>query len=95
MVTESLFEDEYSFQSSGNSLETLYLNKKEDVSTDLQNHKIKKNAKTLKNMLEEAEQVINPFSSEIDKEHLYNVGTGRAASKETSTFLLKVNDIGK
>ena len=75
-----------------NLLETLDLNIKEDVSTDLQNHKIKKNAKTLKNILEEVEQVITPFSSEIDEEHLYDVG--RAASKETSTFLLKVNDTG-
>ena len=59
-----------------NLLETLDLNKKEDIST------------------EEVEEVINPFPRDIDKEHLYNVGTGRAAGKETSTFLLKVNDIG-
>ena len=52
-------------------LETLDLDKKEDVSVDVQNYKIKKNANTLKNILEEVEQVINPFSSEIDEEHLY------------------------
>ena len=38
--------------------------------------------------------MIDPFSSEIDKQHLYNIRTGKAASKETSTFLLNVKKTG-
>ena len=77
-----------------NLLETLDLNNKEDVSADLKSHKIKKNAKTLNGILDEVEQVMNPFSGDIDKGNLYNIGTGKAASKQTSKFLLNVNNMG-
>ena len=38
--------------------------------------------------------MMNPFSDSIDKYILYNIGTGKSASKETTEFLLGVTKIG-
>ena len=78
-----------------NLLDTLDLNKKEDVSADLYNHKIKKNSKILNNVLEEVEQVINSFSSEIDKEHyIIMLEPEELQAGKHRNFYSNSNDIG-
>lgn len=42
----------------------------QDVSSDLNQHNIEKNIKQLKKFIETFEQFINPFSSEVPKDHL-------------------------
>ena len=37
---------------------------------------------------------MNPFSSQLEKDYLFNISTGKAAGNETSEFLLSVCDIG-
>ena len=37
---------------------------------------------------------MNPFSENIPKEYLYNIGSGKAISQETTNFLLTCKQIG-
>ena len=38
---------------------------------------------------------MNPFSEEVNKELLFNIGTGKSSKQETAEFLLNVNKIGQ
>ena len=38
---------------------------------------------------------MNPFECELDPKYLYNIGTGKAASDATKTFLLNVYNNGE
>ena len=67
-------------------LESLDLNKKEDVTADLQKNKKRKNAEALKSICQHIENTINPFSTDVDPNCLLNIETGRAASEETVAF---------
>ena len=40
------------------------------------------------------ENTINPFAIDVDKDHLYDIGSGKCASKETKDFLLHVHENG-
>ena len=75
-------------------LEKLDLNHKEDVSADLQGSKKRKNAETLKSISSHIERTLNPFSNEIDRQHLFNIASGKSASDQTTNFLLNVPNIG-
>ena len=37
---------------------------------------------------------MNPFSDEINQEHLFNIASGKAASPDTTSFLLDIIRIG-
>ena len=37
---------------------------------------------------------MNPFSEEVNKGLLFNIGTGKSSKQETAEFLLNVNKIG-
>ena len=67
-------------------LESLDLNKKEDVAADLQKNKKRKNAEALKSICQHIENTINPFSTDVDPNCLLNIETGRAANEETVAF---------
>ena len=75
--------------------EDLGLTSKEDVSDELRPCNLKKNNKSLTKLLTAIPNSMNPFSSEIDKDHLFNISTGKAAKEETSTFLLDIGSIGR
>lgn len=67
------------------------LKRAQDVTGDLENHQIEKDSLHLHNFINILKQNCNPFNNEnIEREFLYNIGTGRAASEEVSDFLLNV-----
>ena len=75
-------------------LEDLSMTKKEDVSQDLKSSQIKRNSQDLAAITTSIEEMMNPFSDDIDKNTLYNIGTGKSASKETTEFLLSLVKTG-
>ena len=75
-------------------MEDLSLTKKEDVTQDLQPSKIRKNNNYLTKIVEAIKETMNPFDPNIDKDALYNIGTGKSVSSQTSEFLLNVLCIG-
>ena len=38
---------------------------------------------------------MNPFNEEVNKDLLFNIGTGKSSKQETAEFLLNVNKIGQ
>ena len=70
------------------------MSKKEDVTQDVRLNQIKKNNKHLQNIIEILPENMNPFSESIDKESLFNIGSGKAASTQTATFLLSTVEKG-
>ena len=74
-------------------LEEVGMKRKEDITFKLRPNVIKKDnacVTKLKNMIKEN---LNPFNME-DKEHLFNLATGKSVSKETENFLLNIVKIG-
>lgn len=74
--------------------EELDLSRKEDVSEDLKPHRIKQNCKDLEKLIRAVTDTMNPFSDSINKVHLFNISTGKAANEDTTNFLLSVKDVG-
>ena len=75
-------------------LEDLSMTKKEDVTQDLKPTRIRHNNTDLHTIKTAIEETMNPFSDTLDKDTLYNIGTGKSASIETTKFLLHAVDIG-
>lgn len=76
-----------------NFLEAIGMVKMDDVSeTEYQSNVFKKQVNAA---FDEIGNNIDPFSSDIRKDRLFNISTGKAAENETSTFLLGVFDAGK
>ena len=59
-------------------LDTLNLNKKEDVTVDLEPYKMRKNADALKKLCNQIEESINPFDKNLEKNILVNIDIGKA-----------------
>ena len=38
------------------------------------------------------ENTMNPFANDVDKDHLYTIGSRQCASKETKDFLMHVHE---
>ena len=74
--------------------EELNLSKKEDVSEDIKPHRIKQNCKASEKLMHAITATMNPFSAMVDKENLFSISTGKAASQETTDFLLNAGHIG-
>ena len=70
------------------------LTRKEDVTEELKPHRLKKNSKDLGKVIKSIEETMNPFSLTLNKEHLFNIATGKNAEADTSAFLLDVFSIG-
>lgn len=62
----------------------------EDGSHSLQKSRIAKDRKTLDAIIEGIKNTLNPFDATIDKEILFNIMSGRAASPEAANFLLNL-----
>ena len=76
-------------------MDGLGLTEKEDVSSDLRNAKIKKNAADIKSTKETINNTMNHFSSyDLDPLLLYNIGSGKATSPQTTEFLLNIDARG-
>ncbi|GFY38989.1 hypothetical protein TNIN_122071 [Trichonephila inaurata madagascariensis] len=66
----------------------------QDVSTDLNLHNIRKNTKQLRQFIVTCDRFINPFSSEVPKDQLINISSGRAVSPPVEAFLLNIEKNG-
>ena len=70
------------------------MTKKEDVSEELKLHRVRQNCNDLAKISQSIKETMNPFSSQLEKDYLFNISTGKVAGNETSEFLLSVCDIG-
>lgn len=77
-----------------NLFEDLGMSKKEDVSQDLKTNKMRNNSKDLCQVINMIKETMNPFADHIDKEHLFNIASGKAASSDTESFLLNIVSTG-
>lgn len=68
--------------------------KPQDVSAELQENKIKTNTDLLNNFMTSINKNVNPFSHQLEKADLYNIGTGKATSKNVADFLLNIETTG-
>lgn len=74
--------------------ENIGLTKKDDTSHSLQTSKIKKDKKNLDSIIKAIKDMMNPFDDTIDKDILFNISTGKAASEEVADFLLNIKTAG-
>ena len=75
--------------------EELGMTKKDDLTKDLKTYKVKKDSADFQKVRTMIRDTMNPFDNNIGQEYLFNLGTGKAASKETETFLLNMESIGE
>ena len=68
--------------------------KKEDVSGDLKPNRIKEYGEHLETLILTITGTMNPFSLDLKKETSFNIGSGKAVSKEATSFLLHTTDTG-
>ena len=54
-----------------------------------------KNTRDFDKILRNIQENMNPFSEEVNKDLLFNIGTGKLSKQETSEFLLNINKIGQ
>lgn len=66
----------------------------EDIAADLHPDRIKKHRQQIEAFMYSIQETINPFSSSIDKNQLYNIATGQAATPEIADSLLNVISTG-
>lgn len=75
-------------------LEEIGINKKQDISAELQPSNIKKSCEQLEKFVKSFDQYINPFSPQLPPNQLFNISSGKAASTQVEDFLLNVEKIG-
>ena len=78
-------------------LDHLGLIRKEDVSKETYPHRVKKDNVFFNDITEYIKNCKNPFTQQeegSDGGHLFNICSGKAASKETTNFLLNVRENG-
>ena len=76
-------------------LDNLKLTAKEDITEGLKPHRIRSSQSGTARIIESIENHINPFDENLDKEVLFNIATGKAASAETADFLLNASRNGE
>ena len=54
-----------------------------------------KNTRDLEKILRSIQENMNPFGEEVNKDFLFNIGTGKSSKQDTAEFLLNVNKIGQ
>ena len=72
----------------------LRMTSKDNVASDLRDGQMRKNSEASSFIIAHVENTMNPFANDVDKDHLYNVGSGKCASKETKDSLLHVHENG-
>ena len=78
-----------------NLKDDLNLSSKDDISKELKQSWIEKDNSDLLKLIDTVKGTMNPFDFNLDKNTLYNIGTGKGASTETSDFVLNYKKIGK
>lgn len=76
-------------------LQELWMTDENDTIKELESHRINKDRRCLETIIDTINKNINPFNKQIDENNLFNIVTGRAASDETASFLLNINDLGE
>lgn len=71
------------------------IRQKEDVSRDLQPHRIKTDHRQFEAIKSQIMNTINPFSTDMFTVRLTNIGSGKRTSLETEDSILKVRDNGE
>lgn len=71
------------------------LSQADDTSYTLQKNRIVKDSKSLNNIVKTIKKTINPFSENVDKDSLFNLSTGKAASSNVTDYLLNVKSLGQ
>ena len=64
------------------------ITKKSDIIRNLKPNQMKKNSQNMAKIVSLIDTTMNPFSENIPKEQLYNIGSGKVASQQTTNFLL-------
>ena len=67
-------------------LDELGITRKQDISVELQPHNIKKSVQQLENFINSFHQYVNPFSSDLPPDQLFNISSGKAASSQVENF---------
>lgn len=70
------------------------MSKTDDTSYCLQKNRIIKDQKSLHSIIEAINNTMNPFDDNIDKNVLFNISTGRAASENVTNFLQNIKEEG-
>ncbi|KAK5637859.1 hypothetical protein RI129_000142 [Pyrocoelia pectoralis] len=70
------------------------LQKRQDVTSDLEKHNIKRDTKLLRNFIATFSKFMNPFDSSLDKNLLFNISNGKSASQNVEQFLLNMESTG-
>jgi hypothetical protein len=70
------------------------MTQKEDVTNDLKFCKRKNDHDALDKIKVMIKDTMNPFDTDIEKTHLYNLATGKSVKIETEKFLLNIEHIG-
>lgn len=70
------------------------LSQKDDTCHALQKSRIKKDNESLQSIIKTIRNTLNPFVESIDKNVLFNISTGKAASTEVCDFLINVKSVG-
>lgn len=70
------------------------LQKRQDVTNDLEKHNIKRDTKLLKNFISSFSKFMNPFDSSLDKNLLHNISNGKSASENVEKFLIGMESVG-
>ena len=74
-------------------IESLNINKKEDISAKLKPHNIRKDNECVGKLVKIIQDNLNPFDAS-EPNHLFNLATGKSAKKETEDFELNIAQIG-
>ena len=67
----------------------------EVIRNDLRHCKIQNDNDSLNRLMAMVKDTLNPFDEIIDKEKLYNLGTGKAVSSNTEEFILSIKRNGE
>ncbi|XP_071580295.1 uncharacterized protein [Temnothorax nylanderi] len=70
------------------------LSRNQDITADLKKSKMDKSVKQLNNFIDGILRNINPFDGDIDKQKLFNISNGQAASTAIEDFLLNIEISG-
>ena len=75
--------------------EELGMSQKEDITKDLKKYKITKDNSDVNAVKLMINGTMNPFDTQLNNDHLFNLGTGKAALPETESFLLIIDKLGE
>ena len=67
---------------------------REDITDDLRPASLKKNLSQIRSFKEGVKTRLNPFSTSIDKNFLFNISSGKAAPIEVESFLNNIEKLG-